>query len=744
MNRPISNVLRQAFLALPLALLASPSANAQALREYWLNIPGSSVSTLTQDAAYQLDRAKGRDLLAKLQAVNWSNTDTVSTANFDDNYGQRITGYITAPLSGAYVFWVRGDNDCEFALSTDENPANAVTICSMSTPPVPGYTGNGQTNWNNYPSQKSPPVSLVLGKRYFFRVLHKESTGGDHVAVGWAKPGQLTNSPSEIVPGSVLTPYLVPVLTAQQQASRFLQQATFGPRLSDITSLANSGNDYEAWINAQFNLPRVSLRQTVLDWEAYIAANGYKPQYSPSTPCLRALYGQMVTGPDQLRQKTAYALSQIFVISLRNAKVLSRPDSMIDYYDMLLRNSFGNFRQLLKDVTLHPMMGYYLSHMRNQKADTTAGTNPDENFAREIMQLFTIGLYELNDDGSLKNGLSPTYTNEQITAFARVFTGLSNGGSVRNFGADADFFSPMAMFDAKHDMAAKSLLSRSTAFPLLPARTPSNPDTGASGMLDVEAALDNLFYHPNTPPFISRLLIQRFVKSNPSAAYVQNVAAKFRDNGQGVRGDMKKVIETILTDPEARNLIHFADPEHGRKREPWEQLIHILRSFEGYTVANAAWTPLPWALENGYSTSGATVSPMQDFGVSPLRSPSVFNFYLPNYLPPGEMSDRSVYGPEFQIHTATLATKSANAHLRTIDTSWSDEGKVFTSLASLNALANTPSTLLDRVSLLLDAGTLSPLTRNVILSKLTAASAADRPKLAVRLVLLSPDYNVLQ
>lgn len=274
---------------------------------------------------------------------------------------------------------------------------------------------------------------------------------------------------------------------------------------------------------------------------------------------------QVIDGPDPLRQRVALALSEIFVVSDNSDAVASNPVGAASYYDMLLGDAFGNYRDILLDVTLHPVMGAYLSHLRNDKSDPRSGRYPDENYAREIMQLLSIGLFQLKQDGTLlRDGRGkpiPTYDNDDITELAKIFTGLSFDGPDRNFGSGAEAWTrPMRMYEEHHEPGPKRLI-RGRHVP-----------ASQTGMQDISAAVDNLFRHPNVGPFIARRLIQRLVTSNPSPLYVQRAAAAFADDGHRVRGNMRAVISAILLDPEAR-----AWPTAGELAE----IRHALDEMEG-------------------------------------------------------------------------------------------------------------------------------------------------------------------
>ena len=410
-------------------------------------------------------------------------------------------------------------------------------------------------------------------------------------------------------------------------ASQFLARATFGPTSADIDTLATRMNQVgirracEEWIDNQFSLPATEHVPTTL---AMIQSDGFTSTQSGvfiQRYRYHSWWHAAITAPDQLRQRMAWALSQILVTSEDGAGFSdANPGDLsgegrwlgpTDYYDTLVSGAFGNYRDLLQNVTYHPVMGVYLSHMRNRR--TNGVRFPDENYAREIMQLFSIGLYELHRDGRLKTDLAgeliPTYDNETIKEFSRVFTGLTftpddTRNDSRFFYSGNDFLYPMVMAQHEHDTDPKTLLNGQTI----------DIDDGDA---DIAAALDNIFAHENVAPFISYRLIQRFVKSNPSRGYISRVAATFDDNGSGVKGDLKAVLKAILLDPEAwrslrvqtmrnpdRVTVTPRGTEYSRLREPVLQYTAMLRGLvrrparPTVTSRCCRWTPTgPSALQ---------------------------------------------------------------------------------------------------------------------------------------------------
>lgn len=456
-------------------------------------------------------------------------------------------------------------------------------------------------------------------------------------------------------------------LPSAKEAARFLIQVAFGPDQdgSDADDIPENveevmGMGLEAWINDQFTRP-VGLIQPYVDWAAqYANPMGIYGNYKEHSWWGRAMGLPRLRPddsntqlPDPLRQRVAFALSQILVTSDRPETLATDQRGMANYYDIFVRHAFGNYLDILKEVAMHPVMGVYLSHLGNQKENPAQNIHPDENFAREIMQLFTIGLWELETNGVRKTfepphpyagQFIPTYSNSDITELARVFTGLTwadaNGFNPNNL-INGDRLHPMKIYDAFHDCGAKTLLR---GFQLA-AQTSSAGSTGTAGAADISGAVTNLFNHPNVGPFIGRLLIQRFVTSNPSHDYIGRVAAKFDDNGSGVRGDMKAFIKAILMDPEARDPAMMDSPTFGKLREPFLRVVNLARAFNATSQSGLHYTLDQFNLDHA-----------QD----PQNSPSVFNFYLPGHSPPGAVTQMGLVAPEFQILNASTAITAAN------------------------------------------------------------------------------------
>lgn len=555
-----------------------------------------------------------------------------------------------------------------------------------------------------------------------------------------------------LLPG---TGYTVPAVAAQQAATltlgnvsplpsqkaavRFLLQAGFGPGgdLRNVQEVMKLG--FDQWITRQFARP-VGVQQPLLATLNRAAKGRLYADAKVISWWGRAMSPAPTADP--LRQRVGFALSEIFVISDHNDELANQPLGMANFYDMLLKGAFGNYRDLLYNVGRHPCMGIYLTHLQNEKGDPEAGTFADENYAREVMQLFSIGLWELNLDGTRKLDANqkpiPTYTNVTIANMAKVMTGFSFGGRrAKNFyDAPENYVTPMRMWDEFHDVTPKTLLNGVN----LPARAASDPDVGTAGLADYDAAIDCLFQHPSTPPFISKQLIQRLVSSNPSPAYVGRVAAKFVDNGQGVRGDLKAVVRAVLMDPEARDPQVALGDNSGKLREPYLRTANLVRALNA-RAANGLYG----------------LNYLEDIHFQqPLSAPSVFNFFKPGYAPAGPVTDASLVAPEFQIVNAVTALNVPNYYLQALQYGFNRWGSdnpravVRPDLRPELALINDVPAMLRRLDLLLTGGTL-PNEQHQIIREAVEAIRPDmwdwrneRVRLAIYLVATAPETAVLR
>ena len=546
-----------------------------------------------------------------------------------------------------------------------------------------------------------------------------------------------------------------------QEASRFLRQATMGGNEAEITRL--TGMTYGEWIDEQFAKPQTLHRVYINQAAADLTSVGMQLS---NTNFWDSWWSQALGGDDQLRQRAAFALSEIMVISFADATLRNQTRGVASYYDMLGEQAFGNFRDLLEKVTYHPMMGVYLSARGNQKEDAATGRVPDLNFAREITQLFSVGQYQLNLDGTEIMGAdgrpAVAYTSKDLEGLSQVFTGLSwyagpqttDRTSRRFTGLDANLerdWRPMQAYDeyttgtSYHSISPKNFLGTT-----IPAMT--KPQTDA----DIKIALDTLFNNPNVGPFIGKQLIQRLVTSNPSPAYVGRVAAKFNDNGSGVRGDMKAVWKAILTDPEARTV--SASPTAGKLTEPLLRLSQMLRAFGATSISGR------------YTGIGLTDDPATSLGQTAMYAPTVFNFFRPGYVPTSQtLMAQNLVVPEMQIVTDVSVAGYMN-YIRNWTTLSTTRDIVHKYDAEIK-LADTPSALVDRINLLLFGGTMTDSLKTQITTAVasrvipgpayppgTAASAVptttptnqaamdaarvDRVYLAVFMSMASPDYLV--
>jgi len=501
--------------------------------------------------------------------------------------------------------------------------------------------------------------------------------------------------------------------------SRFLQQATFGPTQAEIDRVRAMG--FEAWLAEQFALtPSYHLPSL----EAKLAElRAVDPMAGVGQNHRREIWwNRAVQAPDQLRQRVAFALSEIFVVSDASDNLGGEVFGLTWYYDMLQRNAFGNFRTLLEDVTRSPAMAIYLSMLRNQRPDPSRGIYPDENYAREVMQLFSIGLNKLHPDGTLvldTEGLPiPTYTQESISGFAHVFTGWSyySTAATPSFtGGARDMLNPLQMYESFHDTGDKRALEGW----VIPG--------GATGAQDLQTTLDMLFNHPNVGPFLCKQLIQRLVTSNPSPGYVYRVARVFDDNGSGVRGDLGAVIRAILLDYEARSATAAANPSFGKLREPILRLTAMWRGF------NAVY-----GTQGSYYYGGAN----GNFAQSPLSASTVFNFFEPGYVHPGLLATANLVAPEFQITTATTIVLTTNV-LRSA--TFTNVSSVTLDLTAINAYQNDPAGMVDWLNTLLMGGSMSSGMRTTVIDAVTRIStttANERARTAINLITVSPEYAI--
>lgn len=533
---------------------------------------------------------------------------------------------------------------------------------------------------------------------------------------------------------------------SDQEAARFLLQAQFSASDAEVAAVRSAG--YKAWLESQLAQP---MGQAGWDWlnsKGYgdpfaLQADGVSPAnyFDSTSPADYMVWSQLMTASDAPRKRMALALSEIMVVSLVGLELNWRSHAAAAYWDVLNTHAFGNYRALLEAITLDVAMGYYLNTKGNKKADGR-GSAPDENYAREVMQLFSIGLVELNLDGTPRldaNGAPiDTYSNTDVSNLAHVFTGWDvdnsqnvnvsipqTGGGTRTVGNTAFSRRRMVQVGNNHSTVAPTFL-RATL-------------TNTAAVPELGAALDVLFNHANTAPFICKQLIQRLVTSNPSAAYVRRVATVFVNNGSGVRGDLAAVYAAILRDDEARSPAGLSAPEFGKVREPMLRLVQWARTF-GSTSVSGNWKI------GDLSNAGTAL------GQSPLRSGSVFNFFRPGYVPPATALSAGTVAPEFQLINESSVAGYLNYMQNMIGTATTSSrndiaGNPYTTEIGL-ALSPTPaspSALIARLNLLLTGGQLSDANLNLItttVGSMAATNLRNRVCAAILMVMASAEYLV--
>ncbi|MGA8672611.1 MAG: DUF1800 domain-containing protein [Terracidiphilus sp.] len=612
--------------------------------------------------------------------------------------------------------------------STNPLTITAVSVASSST------SGSAQLNVvNPIPVITSATATLASGTSYSLDVLGTSFVDGAQIQVSGIGVTSTFISATELQatvsvpsgtsslsvtvlnpdPGSASSNMAAATihLASATAAARLLDQATFGPTLADIQNVQNLGID--AYITNQFNTPDTPLPNIPSPLPAVcLAAN-------TPTVCEESEWWQVaLTGQDQLRQRVAFALSELFVISsdTDNATTITY------YHNMLANDAFTNFSTIMKDVSLSPGMGAYLNMLNSAKAPV--GQIANENYPRELMQLFTIGLNELNSDGTLQLDGSgnpiPTYTEAQVQAFARAYTGwtyaASTGGPPTSFpNKTPNYFAPMAAVESEHDATAKILLNGT----VIPA--------GQTAEEDLAGALANIFNHPNVGPFVCKQLIQHLVKSNPSPAYVSRVAAVFADNGSGVRGDMQAVIRALLEDTEARAGDTNPLDDGGHLREPILWITNFLRAI-GFT--NTDPNSSYYSLSN-YSNN---------LNERPYRSGSVFSFFPPSYVIP----QTSLNAPEFDLEntaSAILRLSLANTMVFNKITGFNVDLSATGTLGQIAAAS--PANLADTLGLVFMHGQVPADMRTEILNTISGLGTAEQVRVAVFLVITSSQYKVM-
>ncbi len=507
-----------------------------------------------------------------------------------------------------------------------------------------------------------------------------------------------------------------PPPVTKAEALQLLNQATFGALDSDASTVISLRQ--EGWIDNQM----AQLISLQLPHVQSVPPPQF--QFQLQVDRVDIWFRNVLHGDDQLRQRVAFALSEIMVVSQLGA-LSNAPFALADFYDVLVENAFGNYRELIEEVTLHPAMGVYLSMLGNEKPNVALNIRPDENYARELMQLFSIGLVELNTDGTVKfDNLGqeiPTYDQAIIEGFAHVFTGWTWAGSP-NFqqarGTQQNQVIPMELWEDFHDAGPKTLLNGQTLA------------AGQTGDKDLADALDNIFNHPNVGPFIAIRLIQRLVTSNPSPGYVRRVADTFNNNGFGVRGDLGAVVKAILLDDEARPAMPMEID--GKIKEP---IIRVTQLWKAYKATS---------ISGRYPVLASYIF----FGQGPLQSPSVFNFFSPFYAPPGEVRNSDLVAPELGIATEYQNTLLTNYFFnqvfglnQTNETLGDDD--IYIDFSEEMLIADDIDALIDMVAGKLLGGEISDTLRAEItgmLELLPETETAIRAAETIYFVVTSPEY----
>lgn len=627
------------------------------------------------------------------------------------------------PQSGAIT---QGSGTATIRLSADGQSAVLIFSFSNLTGPVTGmhvHGPNGQILFDIDAATPQPDGSYIwvftpVGTFTIADIVSFIRSGQTYLNIHTAAypSGEIKGtfnvaSGGQSPPAPTPPPALPSGTPAVADAGRFLSQATFGANDALITQIQNQG--FDAFLNQQFAAtPSLHL--------AFVDASGVVPPGIPEE--MQAWWTHAITAPDQLRQRVAFALSELFVVSVNSAGLSENGEGMAAYMDVLVHDAFGNFRQLLEDITLNPAMGQYLDMRHNDKANPSSGRNPNENYAREVLQLFSIGLYKLNLDGSLtldSQGFPiATYDQNAVLGLAAVFTGWNfaqTGTPVWN-GATPNYRDPMIPIANHHQTTSKTILSGVVI--------PANQ----TAPQDLKTALDTIFNHPNVGPFVCRQLIQRLVTSNPSLGYVYRVASVFNNNGQGVRGDLKAVIRAILTDYDARGVPITVSQGYGHEREPVVRFTNLLRAF------------------NATCPSGKFAVSASNLGQVPLHSPTVFNFFSPDYQAEGAIAAAGLKSPEFEITTGTTVISQANLMRSTINSgNGPSDNRITLNLSNEQTLATDPTQLVDHLNTLLMANGMSSAMRTTLINAITqipANNPTERVRTAIYLVVNSSEFVV--
>jgi uncharacterized protein (DUF1800 family) len=599
-------------------------------------------------------------------------------------------------------------------------PVSHVKLDDNSTPDTPSNLPD-----NVYTLQSAPSASLVAPTL----ALALAACGGD----GSTSPPP---PPPTVVPAQIKKP------TNDKDAARSLTRYQFSTSTADIARLRDIG--YIAWLDAEIAKP---IGETAVAAYQRLGGEDYaNKDYFGTNFHTQVMWQQFLDSNDQLRKRIAFALSEFFVVSANGVDAVWHGLGLCHYWDILNQYAFGNFRGLLEEVTLNPVMGQFLSLNDSRKEDDRTGRRPDENYAREVMQLFTIGLVQLNIDGSVKkdanNNPIPTYTNEDVTNIARAISGWAWQGTAAERLTVEPWLAPgymkrqMTSDPAKMQYTYANRASEHSALEakFLGVTIPANTDAVTA----MKTVLDTLFNHANTPTFFAKQMIQRLVTSNPSPEYVTRISNVFANNGQGVRGDLGAVFKAILTDDEALSQANLTSATFGKVREPFIRLVQWARTFNLKKPASGKY--------DLFDTSQQSNS----LGQMVFRSPSVFNFFRPGYVPAGTaIASNGLVAPEFQIVNEISTIGYAN-YLHNVVTNKSNPNLEPDYSAEM-LIANDSTALVDRIDLLLSGGQLSQTNKDKIKQAvdsiaLPATNDGDarfnRVATAILLTMVSPQYLI--
>ena len=613
-----------------------------------------------------------------------------------DTFSIRWTGAIRADATANFTFYTLSDDGVRLWV-------NGVQV-------INNYTIHTAT-------ENLGTIGLVAGKVYDIRLEYFEQTGPAVIRLSWSRPG----SEKAVIPQTALFP------ATRGEAGRVLAQTTWGANEALLDHVQQVG--VTAWIDEQLSKPPTGY-PVYPYYPTTTPPDCINVSGDPNQQCQRDNYSlfqvqlkffqNAMNGEDQLRQRVAFALSQIIVVS-GNEVAMAYAGG--DWQQMLTVHAFGNYRELLEEVTLNPVMGRYLDMVNNDKPSSNGIIQPNENYARELLQLFTIGTEKLNLDGTkvLVDGAPvPTYGQTEVEGFAHVFTGwtyptLPGGTLIRH--NPTNYRGPMEAFPTNHDTGPKTLLDGT----VLPARD--------DAVADLNDALDNIFLHPNVAPFVCRRLIQHLVTSNPSSAYVARVATVFNDNGAGVKGDLSAVVRAILSDEEARDASLLATGS-GKLKEPVLLMLNIVRGLNGQT-------------DGVYLRSQASTLSQNLF-----YSPSVFNYYPPDY----QLAGTALLAPEFAIMNSSTAISRSNfvntvVYTTLVAPDASVLGATGTSLnfANLQALSGDTAAMVEKLNEVMMNGSMSPAMKDAIVTAVNAQSPTDtlaRARCAAYLVATSAQFQV--